>query len=48
MFRSDPAEGILLLAPSLLLMTFLRVLESVIWGFHGLRLQAGNGMERYG
>jgi hypothetical protein len=34
MFRSDPAEGILLLAPSLLLMTF-SVLESVIWGSMG-------------
>jgi hypothetical protein len=41
MFRSDPAEGILLLAPSLLLMTFRRLLESVIWSFHGIRRGMG-------
>jgi hypothetical protein len=48
MFRSDPAEGILLLAPSLLLMTFLRVLESVIWGSMGSGCRRGMGWRDMG
>lgn len=40
MFRSDPAEGILLLAPSFLLMTS-SALENVIWDFHGTRWGMG-------